>query len=71
MDKAGLVLVGWYHSHPYNQPDPSLQDIETQLHYQLNMKGANATYQPCVGIISCECIFFWVKYKIKDDIFRL
>lgn len=52
MKKRGLSLVGWYHSHPYNQPDPSIRDIGCQMSYQLRMKGSGATYFPCVGIIT-------------------
>jgi proteasome lid subunit RPN8/RPN11 len=28
---AGLTVVGWYHSHPSFQADPSIRDIENQL----------------------------------------
>lgn len=30
----GLKVVGWYHSHPSFQPDPSVTDIENQGNYQ-------------------------------------
>jgi len=30
----GLAVVGWYHSHPKFQPDPSVTDIENQQNYQ-------------------------------------
>ena len=31
--KQGLKVLGWYHSHPVFQPDPSVRDIENQLQY--------------------------------------
>ncbi|XP_063412818.1 MPN domain-containing protein-like isoform X1 [Mytilus trossulus] len=52
MKRRGLSLVGWYHSHPCSQPDPSIRDIGCQMSYQLRMKGSGATYYPCVGIIT-------------------
>ncbi len=30
----GMTVVGWYHSHPRFQPDPSITDIENQSNYQ-------------------------------------
>ena len=30
----GMEVVGWYHSHPRFQPDPSITDIENQSNYQ-------------------------------------
>jgi hypothetical protein len=32
--KHGLEVVGWYHSHPTFQPDPSVTDIHNQRNYQ-------------------------------------
>ncbi|XP_068689234.1 MPN domain-containing protein-like [Montipora foliosa] len=49
--QRGLVLVGWYHSHPSYQPDPSLQDIQNHLKYQSILQQDNAPYGPCLGII--------------------
>lgn len=51
MEKKGISLVGWYHSHPKSQPDPSLRDIESQMEYQLLLRGPGSTYHPCVGVI--------------------
>ncbi|XP_068726226.1 MPN domain-containing protein-like [Montipora capricornis] len=51
ISQRGLVLVGWYHSHPSYQPDPSLQDIQNQLKYQSILQQDNAPYGPCLGII--------------------
>ncbi|XP_078344836.1 MPN domain-containing protein-like [Oculina patagonica] len=49
--QRGLILVGWYHSHPSYQPDPSVQDIQNQLKYQSILQQENAPYGPCLGII--------------------
>ncbi|XP_027049465.1 MPN domain-containing protein-like [Pocillopora damicornis] len=49
--QRGLFLVGWYHSHPSYQPDPSLQDIQNQLNYQSILQQENAPYGACLGII--------------------
>lgn len=49
--QRGLILVGWYHSHPSYQPDPSLQDIQNQLRYQSILQHENTSYGPCLGII--------------------
>lgn len=51
ISQRGLVLVGWYHSHPSYQPDPSVQDIANQLKYQSILQHENAPYGPCLGII--------------------
>ncbi|XP_063408266.1 histone H2A deubiquitinase MYSM1-like [Mytilus trossulus] len=32
--KYGMSVVGWYHSHPTFNPDPSIRDMETQLKFQ-------------------------------------
>ncbi|XP_063770965.1 MPN domain-containing protein isoform X2 [Pseudophryne corroboree] len=47
----GLCLVGWYHSHPFSPALPSLQDIETQMDYQLKLQGSDNSFQPCLGLI--------------------
>ena len=54
--QRGLVLVGWYHSHPSYQPDPSVQDIHNQLKYQSLLQQENESYGPCLGIIVCKCL---------------
>ena len=54
MERRGLSLVGWYHSHPNSQPDPSLRDIEQQMEYQLQLMGPNHSYNPCLGVIVGE-----------------
>lgn len=46
--KHGLNVVGWYHSHPTFQPDPSVTDIENQSNYQNLFSGED---HPFVGLI--------------------
>lgn len=46
----GLNLVGWYHSHPLSDPDPSHSDILSQKKYQ-DVTRLNEGDEPCVGII--------------------
>ncbi|KAI4461922.1 swi/snf complex-related [Holotrichia oblita] len=43
----GLDIIGWYHSHPSFAPEPSQQDIDTQLSVQQWI----GYEKPCVGII--------------------
>lgn len=31
----GYSVIGWYHSHPAFDPNPSLRDIDTQAKYQV------------------------------------
>lgn len=58
IDKEKLVLVGWYHSHPFSAAAPTLRDVDAQLDYQIRMKGAtDNSYTPCIGIIVCEYTF--------------
>ncbi|XP_069784926.1 MPN domain-containing protein isoform X2 [Narcine bancroftii] len=47
----GLSLVGWYHSHPYASALPSLQDIDSQMDYQLKLQGTANSFQPCLALI--------------------
>jgi proteasome lid subunit RPN8/RPN11 len=54
MERRGLSLVGWYHSHPECQADPSIKDIESQFEYQLCLKGMGSSYHPCIGVICCK-----------------
>ncbi|XP_018333074.1 uncharacterized protein LOC108742382 [Agrilus planipennis] len=44
----GLEVVGWFHSHPTFSPEPSQQDIETQVSLQSWLGGRD---RPCLGII--------------------
>jgi len=49
--KQNLGVVGWYHSHPKFQPDPSLRDIENQTNYQLLFRDQEHHEEPFAGII--------------------
>lgn len=33
--EKGMAVVGWYHSHPTFEPNPSVRDIENQSSYQV------------------------------------
>lgn len=55
--KRGLVVVGWYHSHPTFVTYPSIRDIENQAAYQElfrqecpDLQG-NSWVEPFIGII--------------------
>lgn len=41
-------MIGWFHSHPTFYPNPSLQDIDTQLSMQEYLSNV---YSPFVGVI--------------------
>ncbi|XP_033209267.1 uncharacterized protein LOC117168037 isoform X2 [Belonocnema kinseyi] len=52
MEWKRMILVGWYHSHPRTHASPSLRDVDSQLDYQIKMKGPSDNgYTPCVGLI--------------------
>lgn len=52
LDQRNLSVVGWYHSHPKSSPHPTLKDIESQMEYQLIMRGeSDNCYIPCIGLI--------------------
>ncbi|XP_059175275.1 MPN domain-containing protein-like isoform X2 [Physella acuta] len=51
MKQKNQMVVGWYHSHPYCQPDPSIRDVDCQMSYQLKMRGSGSMYLPCIGFI--------------------
>lgn len=36
-EEKGLSVVGWYHSHPTFEPEPSIRDIENQGMYQVKI----------------------------------
>ncbi len=42
--EKGLEFVGWYHSHPTFDPQPSIRDIENQTQYQVK-KNKNKKYK--------------------------
>ncbi|XP_034874345.1 histone H2A deubiquitinase MYSM1 isoform X3 [Mirounga leonina] len=41
----GYSVIGWYHSHPAFDPNPSLRDIDTQAKYQVYL--TNLKYNRC------------------------
>ena len=51
IQKDHLVVVGWYHSHPIFEPDPSLIDVEYQSNYQLLFSDESLRIDPFVGLI--------------------
>ncbi|XP_015608876.1 uncharacterized protein LOC107274341 isoform X2 [Cephus cinctus] len=52
MEWKRLTPVGWYHSHPRSHASPSLRDVDSQLDYQIKMKGPSDNgYTPCIGLI--------------------
>ncbi|KAL5035475.1 hypothetical protein RTP6_003162 [Batrachochytrium dendrobatidis] len=46
----GLNVVGWYHSHPTFEPNPSIRDIENQANYQ-KLFCREDGMEPFVGVI--------------------
>ncbi|XP_014786249.2 MPN domain-containing protein [Octopus bimaculoides] len=67
MNKSGLSLVGWYHSHPHRSASPTLRDIDCQMTYQLKMKGVGSVYHPCLGFIIAP---YNKSSKKKESTFR-
>lgn len=51
ISNLGLVVVGWYHSHPLFQPDPSVTDINNQQQYQTLMRDEKSGLEPFIGLI--------------------
>ena len=51
ISNLGLVVVGWYHSHPLFQPDPSVTDINNQQQYQTLMRDEKSGFEPFIGLI--------------------
>lgn len=47
----GLALVGWYHSHPHSPAVPSLQDIDSQMDFQLRLQASSNGFQPCLALL--------------------
>uniref|UniRef100_A0A803SKS4 Myb-like, SWIRM and MPN domain-containing protein 1 n=1 Tax=Anolis carolinensis TaxID=28377 RepID=A0A803SKS4_ANOCA len=44
----GFSVIGWYHSHPAFDPNPSIRDIDTQAKYQSYFSRGGSTF---VGVI--------------------
>ena len=53
IQSKSLQVVGWYHSHPVFQPDPSIRDIENQASYQHLCRDPTTSIEPFVGLIIC------------------
>lgn len=78
MIEDNLKLVGWYHSHPTFDVQPTLRDCDNQLDYQMQLKGnTDAAYTPCVGFIcspfdkkspalDSKMIAFWVMPPLEN-----
>jgi protein MYSM1 len=51
--EKGMVVVGWYHSHPTFVTYPSIRDIENQAAYQELFRETLGTgfVEPFVGVI--------------------
>ncbi|CAO3574003.1 unnamed protein product [Mortierella alpina] len=47
----GFVVVGWYHSHPTFEPNPSIRDIENQSEHQAMFRRPELGVEPFVGVI--------------------
>jgi len=47
----GFVVVGWYHSHPTFEPNPSIRDIENQSDHQAMFRRHELGVEPFVGVI--------------------
>lgn len=70
-----MLIAFRYHTHPFSPPLPSLRDIDSQLEYEMKMKGSNdASYTPCIGIIVCKytvCHHYLNIYLFIDDVQHL
>ncbi|KAI9247234.1 hypothetical protein BY458DRAFT_527392 [Sporodiniella umbellata] len=49
--QKGLDVVGWYHSHPTFEPQPSIRDIENQTSYQDLFRVESSGDEPFIGFI--------------------
>jgi protein MYSM1 len=47
----GMTVVGWYHSHPTFEPNPSVRDIENQSSYQSLFRHDESGLEPFIGVI--------------------
>ncbi|KAG1677833.1 hypothetical protein FOA52_008597 [Chlamydomonas sp. UWO 241] len=51
MEARGQRCVGWYHSHPVFEPNPSQKDMENQRNYQALFRDPACHQEPFVGLI--------------------
>ncbi|KAI8371548.1 uncharacterized protein BYT42DRAFT_72947 [Radiomyces spectabilis] len=49
--EKGYTVVGWYHSHPTFEPQPSIRDIENQTSYQTLFRHEQTGDEPFIGVI--------------------
>ncbi|KAI8150018.1 hypothetical protein BJV82DRAFT_6835 [Fennellomyces sp. T-0311] len=49
--QKGLSVVGWYHSHPTFEPNPSIRDIQYQCLYQTLFRDETTGVEPFIGVI--------------------
>ncbi|KAG2185526.1 hypothetical protein INT44_002319, partial [Umbelopsis vinacea] len=49
--EKGMAVVGWYHSHPTFEPNPSVRDIENQSSYQSLFRHEETGLEPFIGVI--------------------
>lgn len=49
IESQGMVVVGWYHSHPHFLCNPSVRDVENQAGYENHFEGVGV--KPFVGAI--------------------
>lgn len=49
--KEGMIIVGWYHSHPLFGPTPSMCDVTNQANYQIFFRDNKNNIDPFVGLI--------------------
>ncbi|KAJ2961105.1 hypothetical protein NQZ79_g3629 [Umbelopsis isabellina] len=49
--EMGMTVVGWYHSHPTFEPNPSVRDIENQSSYQSLFRHDESGLEPFIGVI--------------------
>lgn len=82
--KLGLGIVGWYHSHPTFQPDPSIRDLDTQWSYQQLITDQGTVKRPFVGLIvspyhKATCLkppyhstyrLFWLVNELDETVMR-
>lgn len=51
LERVGLRMVGWYHSHPKFLPDPSVIDLANHHSHQAMFKETDSSIEPFVGLI--------------------
>lgn len=70
-----IRIVGWYHSHPLFQPDPSVRDIQMQRNYQALFRDTTYGAEPFIGAIAAtydtrlpteDTVYNWFWIRNKD-----